>query len=271
MYEFELRHYDAAIGRFVTTDPYEQFASPYLAMGNNPIVSFDPDGGYCTDANGNAIACPDDAIYDEYRDSDNKGISIPDKPVIINSFDKGTGDIAAFHRAVEGMKIAPAMNERPDGFHRDWDEMMLNVFGYYSYRQGGISSPIHHVDANGVVVAAAPEHNDAGAIGLIGGPANAAVKSIGLPALKKLTINMKHILSGHTLGGARASSLKSLFPSNMTSKQIEKLVKSAYKTAKRVKTQGDRIKLIGTASNGTKIEMWLNKATKTLETAYPLK
>ncbi len=70
VYEFELRQYDPAIGRFMTTDPYEQFDSPYVAMGNNPVVSFDPDGGFCYDANGNQIACPDDEFFDDVRDSE---------------------------------------------------------------------------------------------------------------------------------------------------------------------------------------------------------
>ena len=38
--------YDAAIGRWMNTDPYGQYHSPYLAMGNNPVSSVDPDGGY---------------------------------------------------------------------------------------------------------------------------------------------------------------------------------------------------------------------------------
>jgi len=42
---FELRMYDARIGRWLTVDPYGQFASPYVAMGNNPAMNIDPDGG----------------------------------------------------------------------------------------------------------------------------------------------------------------------------------------------------------------------------------
>lgn len=42
---FELRLWDARIGRWLTTDPYRQFASPYLGMGNNPINMIDKDGG----------------------------------------------------------------------------------------------------------------------------------------------------------------------------------------------------------------------------------
>ncbi len=45
---FELRLWDSRIGRWLTTDPAGQFNSPYMAMGNNPIISIDPDGGTAT-------------------------------------------------------------------------------------------------------------------------------------------------------------------------------------------------------------------------------
>ena len=43
--EFDLRHFDPQTGKWTTTDPYEQFASPYLGMGNSPVGNVDPDGG----------------------------------------------------------------------------------------------------------------------------------------------------------------------------------------------------------------------------------
>jgi len=43
---FELREYDPVVGRWTSKDPKGQFYSPYLGMGNNPIISIDPDGGY---------------------------------------------------------------------------------------------------------------------------------------------------------------------------------------------------------------------------------
>ena len=46
MQEFELRNYDARIGRWTTTDPYGQYASPYLGMGNVPHMSVDANGGW---------------------------------------------------------------------------------------------------------------------------------------------------------------------------------------------------------------------------------
>lgn len=47
--EFELRMYDPRIGRWLSVDPYGQFASPYLAMGNNPMINVDPNGGFVPD------------------------------------------------------------------------------------------------------------------------------------------------------------------------------------------------------------------------------
>ena len=46
VYQFQLRSYDPSIGRWWQTDPYDQFDSPYVGMGNNPISGIDPDGGY---------------------------------------------------------------------------------------------------------------------------------------------------------------------------------------------------------------------------------
>lgn len=43
--EFDLRMYDPQIGRWLGTDPYDEFASPYSGMGNDPVNIFDEDGG----------------------------------------------------------------------------------------------------------------------------------------------------------------------------------------------------------------------------------
>ncbi len=42
---FELRMYDPARGRWLSPDPYGQYASPYMGMGNMPHMGTDPDGG----------------------------------------------------------------------------------------------------------------------------------------------------------------------------------------------------------------------------------
>jgi RHS repeat-associated protein len=46
MEAFPLRLWDGRIGRWLSPDPYMQFYSPYLGMGNNPISGIDKDGGY---------------------------------------------------------------------------------------------------------------------------------------------------------------------------------------------------------------------------------
>ena len=94
-------------------------------------------------------------------------------------------------------------------------------------------------------------------------------KAINLPSYKSIKIDMGHIVSGHTSTGGRAiqSGIKDLFPSNMTEKQIKNAVLNAYKNGKKVLTQGDRVKIIGKSGSST-IEMWVNTATKIIETAY---
>ena len=42
---FELREYDANIGRWIAVDPMRQFFSPYVGMGNKPVSGVDPNGG----------------------------------------------------------------------------------------------------------------------------------------------------------------------------------------------------------------------------------
>jgi RHS repeat-associated protein len=44
--EFDLRMYDPQIGRWAAVDPNDQFASPFVGLGNNPVNHIDKDGGY---------------------------------------------------------------------------------------------------------------------------------------------------------------------------------------------------------------------------------
>lgn len=53
--EFALRMYDPQIGRWTGSDPYAQYASPYIGLGNNPVNGTDPDGGGFFDNNGTLI------------------------------------------------------------------------------------------------------------------------------------------------------------------------------------------------------------------------
>jgi RHS repeat-associated protein len=44
--DFMLRSYDPQIGRFLQNDPYDQFSSGYVGMGNDPGNGVDPTGGW---------------------------------------------------------------------------------------------------------------------------------------------------------------------------------------------------------------------------------
>jgi RHS repeat-associated protein len=44
--QFQLRMYDARFGRWLSVDPYKEFHSPYVGMGNMPNFRTDPTGGF---------------------------------------------------------------------------------------------------------------------------------------------------------------------------------------------------------------------------------
>jgi hypothetical protein len=94
------------------------------------------------------------------------------------------------------------------------------------------------------------------------------LKPVNLPAWRTIKIDIGHIVTGHTAGGARAGAAKALFPSGMSEAQIERAVREAYRFGEKVATQGDRVLMQG-QSGGLTIEMWVNKSTRTIETAYP--
>ena len=60
---FQLRLYNPRLGRWMSPDPYGQFHSPYLAMGNTPIIGIDPNGGICP-------TCPNNGKWDHLINSE---------------------------------------------------------------------------------------------------------------------------------------------------------------------------------------------------------
>jgi uncharacterized protein RhaS with RHS repeats len=95
-------------------------------------------------------------------------------------------------------------------------------------------------------------------------------KPINLPSKKKVKIDMDHILERHSHNGkvALISGKKDLFPKNMSPKQIERAIRKAYSNIKVLKSQDERILGQGTSDNMI-IEIWVNKSTRKIETAYP--
>ncbi|WP_343540265.1 RHS repeat-associated core domain-containing protein, partial [Sphingobacterium thalpophilum] len=90
---FELRNYDAAIGRWLTTDPYGQYHSPYVGMGNNPMSGIDKDGG--------AVEPPDIIYKNSYTNQEIARIKLPGR------------DVTIFTEAFRAQDIFPAASPGP--------------------------------------------------------------------------------------------------------------------------------------------------------------
>ncbi|MER5549754.1 DUF6531 domain-containing protein [Streptomyces sp. NPDC002589] len=97
-------------------------------------------------------------------------------------------------------------------------------------------------------------------------------KAVNLPSWKSVTVDMVHVLERHTAEGKsyQQSKIKTKFPDYMSPKKIESTILTAYRFAATAgPSQGPRVFLRGMAE-GLEIEMWLNKETKVIETAYPV-
>lgn len=94
---------------------------------------------------------------------------------------------------------------------------------------------------------------------------------VSMPAWKKIGIDMEEVASGHMKGGSRlqAGNKKDIFPEGMSSTQVERAIRNAYRDGEVLGSQGaDRVFVRGPFGNGS-IEMWVNKATKEIESAWP--
>jgi RHS repeat-associated protein len=91
------------------------------------------------------------------------------------------------------------------------------------------------------------------------------LKPVNLPGWRKVEIDIIHVAKRHMHGGPFTAG-RDLFPQWMSERQIEQAIREAYRYAKNVQRQGDRLRL-----RGKGIEMWLNLKTMMIETAYPYK
>jgi hypothetical protein len=96
----------------------------------------------------------------------------------------------------------------------------------------------------------------------------AVKKAVNLPGWKKVTIDMQHIIDRHIPGAPYAAG-RTHFPEHMSESMIERAIRQAYRYGESAGGQGERVMVRGTVE-GLRIEMWVNKTTKTIETAYPV-
>jgi hypothetical protein len=102
-----------------------------------------------------------------------------------------------------------------------------------------------------------------------GKPSKPRRKAVNLPRITRDSVDLAHILEGHTAGGERAGSSKTMFPEGWTERDIETAILNAYNGGRKVATQGSRVRVKGEAG-GIAIEMWVNLETRRIETAYPI-
>jgi hypothetical protein len=90
-----------------------------------------------------------------------------------------------------------------------------------------------------------------------------------LPSSKKVKYDWDHIFEGHWEGTPAKTRGNNTVFWGLNKNQIKAVIKDAYKNIyKKVQTQGDKIRVRG-KSGKWDIEMWVNKKTNKIETAYP--
>ena|SRR5690606_35600246 len=106
---FELREYDPTIGRTITTDPARQFHSPYMWVGNNPIIGTDPTGG----------VSPIYGLDGKFLGTDNQGLQGPVIYMHESHFVQGMSHESALEAGFTSQQF------RFFGFGRDIDDMVF--------------------------------------------------------------------------------------------------------------------------------------------------
>lgn len=254
LYNYNARLYDPEIGMFVSADTVDpnwmdpQGLNRYAYCRNNPLIYVDPSG----------------------NTEENSEQWISFKQFTYDSFFGFSSEISSQFDSFRKMSAGP-------DFLTSWQTSLLNkgldesgklygkLFGLESHSE---DSPGYYF-GKGMAIAGGLLMGGEGALS---GTTSKSIKSINLPSFRKIKIDMVEVLTGHTSSGSRAmqSGIKDLFPNNMSTKQIEKAIRQAYKHSVKVQNQGSRIKLRGPFGNkGSMIEMWLNTETKIIETAYP--
>ncbi len=132
LHNFQARFYDSDLMRFMSVDPEEQYASPYLFCGNNPINLIDPDGR--------------SAIYDPYGTllgTDDFGLQGDPIFMDVDNFDQGMSydEAIEFNLGYGGLENQDAIDKFTTSFlglpdRPDWDGYLTLEEANDWYRNG---------------------------------------------------------------------------------------------------------------------------------------
>ena len=126
-------------------DPARQFASPYVGMGNNPVVGVDPDGRDCP-------SCPNDQRFDAYRNNNamfgydpdigvysDMGVGVTGTRVLMH-LDNQTGGMTDFTNSNWALNIGGATYGAMEGLTTSQGQWLGKNGKYYLMDWGGNGS-----------------------------------------------------------------------------------------------------------------------------------
>lgn len=275
------RVYDPVVGRFLSADPFidgaanTQGYNRYSYVHNRPLSAVDPSGfGSCHQVGfGLGTTCtadPYDEEYNPFEDLDEdyndwlKDQLGPELEPIPGHADPGTSPAPGSTTSVDDLpdgtqEVSVQAKRQKDGLTQFGEfvgvGLAICVFDQCD-RQEWISGGISYASS-----LAFPLKLES--IAIRGG-----LKAVNLPAWRRVAIDMAHVLERHTVKGT-SSAGRTTFPELMNEKGIERAIREAYRYGEKVASQGDRVLMRGT-SGGLTIEMWVNRVTEVIETAYPV-
>ena len=243
------RAYDPNLQRWLNPDPIQEGGgiNLYRFVGNNPINWVDPLGLLDYYYSGGGLLTPSGPVpYLEGETLPGQlGASMYNAvPLAFNFLFGGLLNIGTAEGAasVHGRSTVPTVNALAD------DALAVASV----------------IPGEGVLPKVACEARTATRIA----QAAKVTRAINLPGWKNLTVDMTHIAERHMTGGPFTQG-RTIF-ANLNEQGVMAAIKQAYGSATTVAVQGDRVLLSGTTKAGMIVEMWLNKATKVIETAYPV-
>lgn len=95
-----------------------------------------------------------------------------------------------------------------------------------------------------------------------------AVRSINLPGWRRIVVDMEHIAERHMTGGPFTAG-RDVFV-GLNQRGVIAAIRQSYGNAQRIAIQGERVLLSGVTRTGMRVEMWFNRVTRRIETAYPV-